>query len=219
MHNIFILFLVLHIASGSVGLIAGSFNIIIKKGGNKHKIIGKIFVYSMLASGFSALVLSTIHPNYFLFMVGVFTLYMVGTGNRYLYLKLLKINQKPKIIDWIITITMLLLGLIFIGMGVLFLIKAKLFGLVFITFGVIILLFVKKDFENYSGKSKLLNYWLIAHLQRMIGAYIAALTAFLVVNGNYSPVELPPFLYWLLPSLILTPLIIKWSKKYEIKTN
>jgi hypothetical protein len=112
---------------------------------------------------------------------------------------------------------MLSAALLFVGMGILLVLKSNLFGLVFITFGSLSLLFVSQDFKNYTNKTMVKNYWLIGHLQRMIGCFIAALTAFLVVNAKYLPEQIPGFLYWLLPTIILTPLIVKWSRKYEVK--
>jgi uncharacterized membrane protein YbaN (DUF454 family) len=50
----------------------------------------------------------------------------------------------------------------------------------------------------------------------MTGAFIASATAFLVVNAKYFPDIIPGFVYWLLPTIIFTPLIVKWSKKYQI---
>ena len=217
MDTLFTLFLILHIAGGSVGLLTGFLNILRKKGDRKHILIGKLFVYSMLTAGISALALSVLNPNYFLFAVGIFTIYMVGTGNRYVYLKMLNDDQTPKPIDRIITFTMLLAGLFFIGFGISHLAKANLFGLVFITFGFFGLLFVRQDFKNYRGKTDIKNYWLIAHLQRMTGGFIAALTAFLVVNAKYLPEQIPGLLYWLLPTIFLTPLIISWSRQMEVK--
>ncbi len=177
--------MIIHIISGAVGLLTGILNITAKKGDSRHKIIGKIFTISMLTVGLSSLVLSTINPSLFMFMVGIFTVYMVGTGNRYLHLKMLNKNQKPKIIDWTLTFIMLLSGILFIVIGTLNLLKSNLFGLVFITFGFLGLIFTRHDFKNYNGKSHLLNYWLSEHLQRMIGAFIASVTAFLVVNAKY----------------------------------
>ncbi|MBI1192561.1 MAG: DUF2306 domain-containing protein [Bacteroidetes bacterium] len=215
METIFQIFLILHIAGGAVGLLSGLVNVVRKKGDKNHVKVGKLFFFSMLTAGLSSLVLAILHPNHFLFMVGVFTLYMVSTGNRYLSLKQLRKGQKPKPIDWIITIIMLLAGLVFIALGTINLINANFFGLVFVTFGALGMLFVRQDFQNYRGKAKALNYWLLAHLQRMIGAFIAALTAFLVVNAQHLPNQIPGFLYWLLPTLIFTPLIISWSRKRE----
>jgi uncharacterized membrane protein len=219
MDTVFTFFLVLHIAGGAIGLLTGLVNVVRKKGDKKHRIAGRVFLYSMLSAGSSSLVLSLLHPNYFLFMVGVFTLYLVGTGYRYLYSKIHNTNEKPKPIDWFITFTMLVAATLFIGIGILYLVKSSLFGLVFITFGLFGLLFVRHDFTNYRGNSKIENYWLTAHLQRMTGGFIAALTAFLVVNSNYFPEQIPGFVYWLLPTLVFTPLIISWSRKFEVKKN
>ena len=199
------------------GLLTGIVNIIAKKGDSKHKIVGKIFSVSMLTTGLSSLILSILHPSLFMFMVGIFTVYMVGTGNRYFQLKMLHKNHKPKIIDWILTLSMLVAGVLFIGLGTANLFKSNLFGFVFITFGFLGLLFVRHDFKNYSGKSNILNYWLSEHLQRMIGTFIASSTAFLVVNAKYLPEYIPNIAYWLLPTLILTPLIIKWARKHEVR--
>lgn len=80
----FKIFLIVHIAGGSIGLLTGLLNIIQKKGDKKHKQIGRVFYFSMLVAGLSSLVLSYLKQNYFLFMVGLFTLYMVVSGQRYL---------------------------------------------------------------------------------------------------------------------------------------
>ncbi len=113
---------------------------------------------------------------------------------------------------------MLLAGLLFVVLGSRNLLANNSFGVVFIVFGVIGLGFVKKDFNNYKGKLKEKNYWLLAHLQRMTrGGYIASTTAFLVVNSNYFPSAVPSIVFWLLLTAILTPLIFIWSKKYKVK--
>ena len=188
-----------------------------KKGDKNHKLVGKIFSYSMLTAGFSALVVCVLHPNQLLFVIGVFTIYLVATGNRYIYLKMLDSNQRPAMLDWTITIVMLLAAIAFIVLGIKLLTEQNNFGIVFMVFGALAFRLVKTDFDNYKGKVKAKNYWLLAHLQRMTGGYIAATTAFLVVNAQYSPVVLPSVVVWLLPTVILTPLIISWTKKYEVK--
>lgn len=200
---------------GSIGLLTGLINIFRKKGDKNHRLIGKIFFVSMLTAGISSLVLAFLHPNYFLFMVGIFTLYMVSSGQLYLKHKQ---HNKPefKWIAWTITVCMLLAALLFVGIGIITIVKSNSFGLVSIIFGGLGLLFVRQDFKNYNGRSTA-NYWLVGHLQRMTGSFIAALTAFLVVNAKYLPNQIPGFLYWLLPTIILTPMITKWSREFEIK--
>jgi hypothetical protein len=86
-------------------------------------------------------------------------------------------------------------------------------------FGIIILLFawrgitfVIQDYKTYNGIITTKNYWLIYHLQRMTGAYIASLSAFLVLNAPNAFSFVP----WILPTIILVPLIIKWTRKYQL---
>jgi uncharacterized membrane protein len=218
MNSLFTFLLIIHIAAGAIGLITGTINLINRKGDRLHKRIGFVFTYAMIAAGISAIILSILHPNYFLTMVGVFTIYMVSTAYRYIRLRLTEVDNDPKAFDWLLTVSMGLAGLLFISLGVKTLMASHTFGIVYIVFGLISLLFVRTDIKNYRGKAAHRNYWLLAHLQRMTGGYIAALTAFLVVNSDYFPSMIPGVVLWLLPTAVLTPLIILWSRKYEANT-
>jgi hypothetical protein len=149
----------------------------------------------------------------FLFIVGVFSIYMVSTAKRFLFLKNIHLGQKPKPIDWVLTILMSLFGLFFIIYGALLLANSKNFGYVLLVFGFISLLMAKKDFSIYNGNINNTNYWLLIHIGRMVGAYIASITAFLVVNNTI----LPGVVVWLAPTVVLTPLIFYWLNKYKGK--
>ncbi len=61
--------------------------------------------------------------------------------------------------------------------------------------------------------------WLGSHIGGMLGSYIGIVTATIVVNVPKIPIlnELPPLLFWLLPTIIGTPLIFKVGKKYKPK--
>ncbi|HWW43289.1 hypothetical protein [Pedobacter sp.] len=215
MDVLFKVFLILHIVAGTIGLISGTINIIGKKGGKIHRIAGRFFLYGMLTVSLSAFVLSVLHPNYFLFIVGVFTLYMVSSGTRYLHLKKMSKGQKPGKIDWLLTYFMLTFGVLFLLFGIYHLIHKNSFGAVFIVFGLIGFRMVRSDFRNFRGEGDVLNTWLVAHIQRMIGAYVAALTAFLVVNNTL----LPAYVAWLLPTVVMFPLILRWVKRYKVKVG
>jgi uncharacterized membrane protein len=217
MNQIFNIFLVLHIIGGTLGIASGTINIVRKKGDKLHKNVGKIFLYSMLTAGFSSLILAIMHPNNFLFIIGIFTVFLVGTGRRYLSLKGLASGQKPHLVDWLLTIMMLIFGIFFMGFGLFFLIKNELFGIVYIVFGVAGLRYVLKDFNYYRGqKITTKNYWLIEHIGRTMAGYAASLTALLVVNSAYLSF-IPNVLLWLLPTIVLVPLIVFWSRKYVVK--
>ena len=213
MESIFKLLLVLHIAGGSIGLFAGTINIIRKKGDRGHKLFGFFFQIGMLSAGSSALALSLIHPNYFLFVVGVFTLYLLGSGSQYiLNYKLKKTKNK---FGFAISASMLIAGVGLTLTGGKLLFNENNFGLVMIAFGVIGLLMVRADLIQYKAANFDGNKLLSLHLQRMTAAYIAALTALLVVNARHLPLQVPPVFIWLFPTVILTPLIIKWSRKHS----
>lgn len=59
----------------------------------------------MVSTGISSFILTLIHPNVFLFVVGVLTVYLVGTGDRYISLRLLGKGQKPAFIDWFLALS------------------------------------------------------------------------------------------------------------------
>ncbi len=212
MDLLFKIILAIHVAGGTIGLMAGTYNMFSKKGGSAHKKIGKIFAISMLGTGFCSLILATMHSNNFLFAVGVFTIYLAGTGWRYLYLKKILEGQKPALIDWFLMMFMIAGSVWLIKTGIEALIDNNWFGIIILLFVLPSLIFVKTDFNTYKGKIKPKNYWLVFHLQRMIGAYIASLTAFVVVN---APDGLS-FIPWLLPSAIFVPVIVRWSRKYKV---
>ncbi|HEY6162531.1 MAG TPA: hypothetical protein VI112_14985 [Bacteroidia bacterium] len=214
MEILFKILLGIHITGGTLGLLAGTVSMVRKKGDKLHRSIGNVFLFGMLAAGATSLALSIIHPNYFLLITGVFTLYMASTGRRYLYLKK---SGSPQPIDWALTGLMFIAAMVFVICGSFKVSAGDNFGFVFIAFGVIGMRFVKADRSNYTGRSKIKNYWLTGHLQRMTGCYIAALTAFLAVNGAVITQWIPNYVLWLLPTFILVPLIVVWTKKYKVK--
>jgi uncharacterized membrane protein len=199
-----------HIVGGGISLLLGFIILCLKKGDKRHKLVGSIYFYALLTASAFAIPMSYLHPNYFLFIVSVFTIYMLLTGKRYLNKKTISDVTKT---DWLLTILMAIFGTAFIGFGILHIIKFNFFGIVFIVFGSISYLFVYQDKNNFTGQSKLKNYFLVTHLQRFIGSYIASTTAFLVVNNKV----LPSVIAWLLPTILLVPLIIKWSRKYKVE--
>jgi uncharacterized membrane protein len=210
--SIFKILLSLHITGGVVGLLLGTYVMLVKKGDKRHRLLGKIFAIAMLTVGFSSFGLAIIHPNTFLFAVGIFTIYMTATSWRYLYLKKITEGQKPKLIDWSLQIFMTIGSLWFLKLGTQLLFHKQYFGIVLLLFAWRGFAFVYQDYKTYKGVIKAKNYWLLFHLQRMVGAYIAAFTAFLVVNTA----DRLSFFPWLLPSAIFVPLIIKWSRKYLV---
>jgi hypothetical protein len=205
--NIFNIILGIHILGGGIGLMSGTLVLILKKGDKRHAMVGSFFYWGMNLAGLCSFVLALMHPNSFLFIVGIFTLYMNLTGRSYL-----KFKRKDAVInfrDAIPSIGMVMAAFFFVIVGVKTISKDS-FGWVLLAFAFISLRFVAADYMFFKGKTKFANQWLLNHLQRMIGTYIASLTAFLVVNINFNPT----FIIWLAPTVLIVPLIVYWSRKY-----
>jgi uncharacterized membrane protein len=210
--TLFKILLIIHIIGGFTSLVLGSIILFLKKGTKTHKKLGLIYFYSMVSSALIAMPMCYLHPNFFLFIISVFTLYMLISGKRYLYKKRISdVNN----LDWIIGLIMLLFGVAFLVYGAYILLHQQSFGIVLVVFGLLSILFVYQDFINFKGKSKIKNFWLTTHISRMMGSYIASVTAFIVVNNTV----VPDVVAWLLPGAILTPLIVKWIRKFKVNKS
>ena len=101
------------------------------------------------------------------------------------------------------------IGLVFTG--VVSLRQGDALGSVRVAFGVISAGMVVQDVRYFLGLRRAPNVWLTSHLQRMVASYIGSLTAFLVVNNRI----LPSTLAWSLPTLLMVPFIVRWSRRYR----
>jgi len=218
--NFYFILIVAHAVAGGIALFAGPGALIALKGGRVHRMFGKTFYVTMLVTATLALVISNLpgHKNFFLFSIGIFSIYMVSTGYRYLSLDNLHKGQKPLAIDWALTSMMAVFCLVLVIagtaqlLGIYDLMYDKSFGIVMIVFGLFSLGMVWQDLKGYRGKVEYRNHWLLVHISRMIGANIAAFTAFLVVNNNNI---LPNLVAWLLPTAIGVPISIYWQNKQK----
>jgi hypothetical protein len=190
--------LAMHIAAGSLSLVSGPLAIGFKHGGKWHRVAGKIFFFAMLMVAATAFFLGLAHQNYFLFIVAIFSAYLVSSGYRILYLKKLGKSQKPALLDWSITGTMFLFSLSFFAWGSYLAMNGISFSLVYFTFGGISFWLVMKDRKLYRSVDLEKNFWLYAHITKMIAGLIAAFTAFLVVNVQFQP----GFVVWIFPSFV-----------------
>jgi uncharacterized membrane protein len=211
----FNLLLFLHILGGSIGLVCGLLIFILKKGTRRHANLGKLFIVGMLLTGISSQLMAVIHPNSFLFLVGVFTLYQVGTGARAIYTKSYRAHHS---IDRFLQFGMVIAGLGLVFLGIKRLLVGDFFGIVFVVFAGIGLLMALQDLRSTATPHNKKAY-LRKHLQRLGGGFIASATAFLVVNIRELPDWLPVWALWLLPTILISPLIFYYSKKHTTKPS
>lgn len=207
--------LFLHAISGGLALISGLLAIFSKKGQKLHLKSGLIYYWSMMAVVVTGLILGIYRSNIFILTIAVFSFYMVFTGRRILS------NKKEvvaKMIDWMATIICLAIGLFMLYLGIINGWRIGFAGVVpmLLVFGLLLSWMCLEDLKLMARKHFIKGSYLIKHISRMGGSYIATSTAFLVINIDLQPV----WIIWLLPTVIGTPMILsatkQWRKKLKI---
>lgn len=194
--------LYIHIAAGTIALVIGALAAFSRKGGNLHIQTGRVFVVSMAATALSAILLSTIRPSPFLLGIGFFTGYLVFSG--WIWARRIKIPLRMRYARF----------LAYPG------IAAALYMLwqswndgkvnaVLVVFGAILLLMAIPDAIRRKNPESPVRL----HAARIGGAYIAAFTAFLVVNLDWG------LWVWLGPSAVGSPLIALAIRQYTNKKD
>ncbi|WP_304518178.1 hypothetical protein [Cecembia rubra] len=208
--------LVIHIAAGSAALLSGIAAIIFKKGKKGHNLSGKMYYWSMLIIGITAFGIAIPKGNMFLLMIGGFSTYMTLTGYRFLQFRR---NQGIKFGFWdyvfIVTgfVTLIIPTLYFTQVGWH---KIGGFGVVFVVFGLMLAGMLLGDLRIGRELTTYPRAWFLnMHISRMMGAFIATCTAFLVQNWHTDPV----FIAWLLPTVVFTPVIIYYQRKYKVSSS
>ncbi len=193
--------LILHIVFGGLALLLGLFSMGSRKGEKLHKKSGFYFFVSMVIVSFTAILLSSFKGSTFLLHIGIFSLYMNYSGLRAIRNK--KLN--PSTSDWIINIVSLINTVLMIVSLELVLVVFGLISLqlVYSQLKLFYLLTINKEIPRMTC--------LVQHIGMMVGTYISTFTAFLVVNINFIELN---WIVWILPSVIFTPLIIFWTRKY-----
>jgi uncharacterized membrane protein len=205
-------FLIIHIIGGATSLLSGLVAMFTQKGGRSHRLAGKIYFGGMTAVFIGAVVVAIAHRNDFLLMVGFFSYYMTVRGYRILSLKKLDRGQKFAPLDWIIVSVSAIFIFTLITWGVWAWMQGSGMGIVGLVFGLIGLTFLVNDIKSYVNPPTEKMHWWYTHISSMGGSYIAATTAFIVVN-----IQLPHYQWvlWIIPSVIGGILIGRTIRKYK----
>lgn len=212
-----------HVAAGMVGLLAAPVAMAVTKGGKAHRQWGQVFFWMMFWIMLSTFGLMFFRFNFFLLVIAVLSFYSALTGYRALYLKRPQAGDKPQVIDWASTLIATLSGVSFAGWGVAGLLGflesyiPTAFFILGLVFGGGLLASAVPDLIRYVRPPADRNWWWYAHMERMLGAYIAMVTAFLVQNvGRHMPTEWL-WVIWVAPGVIGGFFIGKWITMYKQK--
>lgn len=201
--------LLIHIAAGVAALAAAGAALATRKGGQRHRRAGQVFVLAMLAVTLTTFALVALRPNLFLLLIGVFSFYLVFTGWRAGVLR----DGRPRAPDHLAGAAMALAGASMLGLGAAGLGGAGGVGaagsqpVILLAFGAIGLTMALSDWRQWQAGPVTGPVRIARHLTRMLAGSIAAITAAAVVNLGF----LPDLVVWLGPTVLLTPLIVWWN--------
>lgn len=206
-----------HIMAGCIALLTGAVAIFSQKGHQLHRKMGRIYFWAMTWVFISGIVVAGYRFNRFLFLIAFLSYYSVFAGIRFLTLKQLHKNQLPKWYDWAAGIINGMVNILFIGLGLYYLLKEPnnpAGALLSLGFGIGGLLISYTNLKPFIQVPEKAYYWYLSHIGNMMGGYIATFTAFL--STMVTRFELMnPFIAFALPSAIGIPLLLVWQKKIE----
>lgn len=193
--------LAIHIGSGSLALFSGLLSITARKGQPAHRLAGQVFAPSLLISSLASLGLCLLRPNTLLWAIGWATIYLVLSGWAYAGMGPGEYRGGRLVAFFGMFPAGLTGAQVFMG--------TPGFSLVLPLFIALQLWLVYSDFRPVKDRRDRIG----RHAGRMGGAYIATVTAFLVVSVE----ALPWYVSWFGPTVAGSLLIRHALRQYNKK--
>ena len=197
--------LFIHILAGSISLVAAAFAVVSSKGKKAHILAGRTYFWGMAVIFLSAIPMSIAGSNVFLFLIAIFSFYLAYAGMRFARNR----TGTANFFDWVAIGLMVLSGMVMLFLAIFYFMNNSSQYITLIVFGFIAISLGYADFKSYRNKSAIGKQRIARHLTNMLAGTIAVITAVLVTNINIEPV----FILWVLPTIIITPIIFWWNRK------
>jgi len=192
--------LYIHVFSGTVALLAAAGALFSSKGKKLHVNAGRIHFFGMVGVFLTAMPMSFATGNIFLLLISVFSFYMTFSGRRFARNR----SGVAAKVDWMASFLMLASGVGMWLLAVRYFIDDNTRYVVLTVFGLVALGLGLVDIRSFLGKTARGSRRISRHLTNMLGGTIAVVTAVLVVNTDMKP----PWVAWILPTVLMTPVII-----------
>ena len=197
----------LHVLGGTIALLIGPVPMLARKGGVLHRKAGIVFCGAMGCSAASAFVLALIVHSTLLLTIAVLTAFLIFSGVR------AAAFRRGARSWWIDGMSCLLLA--GFGLWLLWRSTAQSTAALDVTglfFGVGSLILAARQWQlQHASRPD----WLLAHIAGMGGAYVATVTAFVVVNVGF----LPKPVTFIVPTIIGTLLITWVSIRHAMRSD
>jgi uncharacterized membrane protein len=213
------LILGLHVAAGATALVSMWIPMFARKGAALHRRVGMVFVVAMTTVSITAFLLAGARflfdptprgraAGLFLLFVSVLTGAAVSSGTRVLRAKK---RTGPHLHWWDVGVAAVLTASSA---------AAAVYGVttgrtLFVAFAGIGLLSGGGQLAYWLRAPRSPMHWWFEHMSSMLGACVAATTAFLVVNAQRWGLETFALAVWLTPTIVGTPAIAIWTGYYR----
>ena len=153
----------------------------------------------------TAIPMSISSSNVFLFLIAIFSFYLAYAGMRFARNR----TGTANLFDWVAVGLMVFSGLAMWFLALVYFMNNNFQYITLTVFGFIAVSLGYMDFRSYRNKSAIGKQRIARHLTNMLAGTIAVITAVLVTNLSIEPV----FILWILPTIIIFPLIFWWNRK------
>ena len=208
----------IHAGLGFVCLISGLLALTAKKTKGRHTNAGRVFTVS-LALTFAAILLNiVVRKNVFMLGIGWLAVFASAEGWRALLRFKGSLGSEPTVFDYILGCATGLLSVALIAFGVqVFVASNNLMGLVCVGFGVLGAALLRDAWKRWKTPPSR-KQWLKVHIDMMLGAFSAAVTAFLAIqfSGHLGGFE---WVVWVAPTLLLSRYGTYETKRRELETG
>tara|TARA_R110002049_G_scaffold65655_4_gene172135 strand:+ start:3118 stop:3759 length:642 start_codon:yes stop_codon:yes gene_type:complete len=202
MHPILHVLLTIHIVAGFTALgtsLVAAINKLANWPHRWHALAGRLFFVAMTAIFATAVPLSIATRNLFLLLIAVFSFYLALSGWSYARNR----TGEPAALDWTRVLTMLASAVAMALYGSYLLYRGSNDGITLLVFAILAGFLSFKDLSILRAGGFTGNARIARHLTMMLAGSIATITAFLVVNIQFSPM----LVLWLAPTALITPFI------------
>ena len=195
----------IHILVGTIALLGAALAVSTEKGKRIHVLSGRTYFWCMVVIFSTAIPMSIINNNIFLFLIAIFSFYLAFAGMRFAR------NRKgiATTLDWIAVSLMILSGLGMWILAAIYFTNDNSQYIVLLVFGFLAVFLGYGDYKSYKDKTATGKERIAKHLTNMMGGTIAVITAVLVVN----PPSNPEWVWWVLPTALIVPVIFWWNVK------
>lgn len=219
--------LLIHVAFGFSALATGIVPMVAKKGGKVHKFWGNVYYWSMFGVFITTLMLFALRPEQlmlqFFLCIAVLSFYFTFSGDRVLQMK--KSATQATVLDRVAASLALACGLAMLGYAIYGVIGLQNYfiAILFTVFGTLVSVNAREDLRLFFGKIESEKmHWYFGHITKIMGAYIATVTAFLVNMTRYLPEDASVYLQlipWLAPGVLLGVGTAYYAKRQKEKRN